>query len=77
MVLRQSLLLASVGIAIGVPLALALAYLLKGLLYGVGAADPVTFLGIAILWFTIALIATWIPARRAARVDPLIALRVG
>jgi putative ABC transport system permease protein len=77
MVLRQSMVLASVGIAIGAPLALAQAYLLKGLLYGVGAADPVTFLGIAILWFTIALIATWIPARRAARVDPLIALRVG
>jgi putative ABC transport system permease protein len=54
---------------------LGLARLLKGSLYGVRAADPVTFVSMAALWLAVAALAAWLPARRAARVDPLIALR--
>ena len=75
MVLRHSLTLALIGVSIGSALALALARSLKGFLYGIGAADLIVFSWIAALWLTIAMIATWIPARRATRIDPLIALR--
>jgi len=55
--------------------ALAFTRLLEGLLYGVSARDPLTFAGIAALLAAVALLATWLPARRAARVDPLLAIR--
>jgi putative ABC transport system permease protein len=75
MVVGQSLTLATIGIAIGALVALGAARFLKGLLYGIGPADPFTFVTIALVWFAVAALAAWLPALRAARVDPLIALR--
>ena len=67
--------LASVGIAIGVALSLAMTRLLSGLLFGVSSTDPLTFVIIAALFAVVALLASYLPARRAAGTDPLVALR--
>jgi putative ABC transport system permease protein len=75
LVIRQGMQLAALGVAIGVALALGLAQLLTSILYGVSATDPLTFAVIALLLLGVALAACWIPARRATKVDPLIALR--
>ncbi len=64
-----------IGLLIGFPASLALSQLLRGLLFGVSATDPVTLLAIPSLLSLVALIATWVPARRATRVDPMVALR--
>lgn len=75
MILKESLVLAAAGIAIGIPLALMVARLLKGFLFGIGLADPVTFFGVVAVWLTVAILAALLPALRATRVDPLAALR--
>ena len=75
MVLADGLRLTLVGVACGVVGALATTRLLAGLLFGVGASDPVTFGGIVAVLALVALAACWIPARRAAKVSPLVALR--
>jgi predicted permease len=75
MVLLQGLRLAFVGAAVGLACALIVSYLMAGVLYGVGPADPLTFVGVAALLICVALLACYIPARRALRVDPLTALR--
>lgn len=75
LIVGQGMLLAVVGLAIGLAMAFAAARLLSGFLYGVSAADPVTFIGIASLLFAVAAFACFIPARRATKVDPLVALR--
>jgi predicted lysophospholipase L1 biosynthesis ABC-type transport system permease subunit len=75
MVLRESLLVAVAGVAVGLPLAFAGARLLRTMLYGLGPADPLTFAG-ALLGITmVALAASFVPARRASSVDPMVALR--
>lgn len=75
MVLRQGLSLAIAGAAVGLVGALIVSHLMAGLLYGVRPTDLLTFAGVAILLISVALLACYIPARRAMRVDPLVALR--
>lgn len=75
MVLRQGLGLALVGAAVGLACALIVSHLMAALLYGVRPTDPLTFAGVALLLIGVALLASYIPARRAIRVDPLVALR--
>jgi putative ABC transport system permease protein len=75
LILRQGLLLTAIGIATGLAGALALTRVMSGLLFGVGSTDPATFAAIALLLTFVSLIACYLPARRATRVTPLIALR--
>jgi ABC-type antimicrobial peptide transport system permease subunit len=75
LILRQGLKLAVVGVALGLLAAIAFTRLLQGLLFGISASDRLTFAVIAALLVAVALLACWIPARRATKVDPLEALR--
>jgi putative ABC transport system permease protein len=75
LVMRRGLGLVGVGLAIGAACALLMTRLLQTLLFGVSQTDPVTFAGVMLTLGAVALLATWIPARRAMRVDPLVALR--
>jgi putative ABC transport system permease protein len=76
LVLRQGMLLALIGAAVGILVALPVARLASGLLYGVSATDPITYAAITLLLMGVALLACYLPARRATRIDPLVALRV-
>jgi predicted permease len=76
LVLRQGMLLSLVGAAVGILVALPVARMAGNLLYGVSATDPLTYAGITLLLMGVALLACYLPARRATRIDPLIALRV-
>jgi len=75
MVLRSGMLLTITGLAIGLPIAFLLARALSSVLFGVEAADPFSFVGLPLLLMAVAALACYLPARRAARVDPLVALR--
>jgi len=74
-ILREALLLGGIGVAVGVPAALALSRLIKSQLYGVEPSDPFTLVAAVLALLLVALGAAWIPARRATRVDPMVALR--
>ena len=75
LVIRQGLVLTAAGIALGLALGAAGAQLLRSLLFGVSALDPVAFGGAALLFGAVAMAASYLPARRATRVDPMLALR--
>jgi len=75
MILREGLSVVLIGIGLGLVEALLLARWIKSLLFGIAPADPVTFLSVGILLTLVALAACYIPARRAVRVDPMVALR--
>ena len=75
MIVAQGMAMAAAGAAVGVVSALLLTRLMKSLLFGVSAADPITFAAIPLLLAAVAFVACYLPARRATRVDPLAALR--
>ena len=75
LVLRQGLLLGGVGVGLGLPLAVAAGFALSGVLFGIGPADPVALASASLLVIGVALLASYLPARRALRVDPVEALR--
>ena len=74
-IVLQTLRLAAIGLAVGVGVSWAIARSLSGLLFGVTATDPVTFLGMLLVLAIVATLAGYLPARRASRIDPLVALR--
>jgi putative ABC transport system permease protein len=75
MVLRESLVVVAVGMAVGVAAALLATRALSGLLFGISPLDPVTWTAVTAVLFGVAFLASYVPARRATRVDPMIALR--
>jgi putative ABC transport system permease protein len=75
LVVGESMRLVLLGVALGLAGALALTRVLTSVLFGVGATDPWTFVAVALLLGLVALAACWLPARRATRVDPMVALR--
>jgi ABC-type antimicrobial peptide transport system permease subunit len=75
LVLGDGVKMALTGVAVGLAAAVGLTRLMTSVLFGVSATDPLTFGGVALLLALVALAAAYIPARRATRVDPLVALR--
>ena len=74
-VVRQGARLALVGTAAGLAAAFALTRFVRGLIYEVSPSDPLTYASMAALLLAVALVASWVPARRAGRIDPVRALR--
>jgi putative ABC transport system permease protein len=75
LVVRQGMLLTGIGLTVGLSASLGLNRLLANLLFGVKTTDPVTYAAVAIILISVALLATYIPARRATKIDPVVALR--
>jgi putative ABC transport system permease protein len=75
LIVGQAMTIVAISLALGVVAAFAATRLLNSLLFGVGASDPMTFVAIVLLVSAVAFIAAWLPARRATRVDPIVALR--
>jgi putative ABC transport system permease protein len=75
LVLGEGARMAALGVGIGIAASMAITRLMSALLFGISATDPLTFVGVAVLLSLVALLACYIPARRATRVDPLVALR--
>ena len=75
LVILKALRVTLVGAGVGLLLSLASTHLLRGLLYGLSPVDPTTYVSVVLLWMVVALIASCVPAYRATRVDPAVALR--
>ncbi|HEY0003691.1 MAG TPA: FtsX-like permease family protein, partial [Pyrinomonadaceae bacterium] len=75
LVVRQGMRLTFIGLLLGVFAAFALTRVMSSLLFGVSATDPLTYAGVALLLALVSLVACFIPARRATRIDPIVALR--
>jgi putative ABC transport system permease protein len=75
LMLRESTRPVILGLIVGIGLAAGASYLLRGVLYGLNTIDGISFVGVSILLFAIALLAAYLPSRRAMRVDPMVALR--
>jgi putative ABC transport system permease protein len=75
LVLSQCVRLTSLGIAIGIAMALVVLKAMTGFLYGIEATDPASFASLSVLLLAVAMLACYVPARRAARVDPIVAMR--
>jgi ABC-type antimicrobial peptide transport system permease subunit len=75
MVLREAFRVLVIGVIIGIPAALLCSRLLSSMLFGLTAADPVSMAFVIVIFSAVAVFASWIPARRATRVDPMVALR--
>ena len=75
LILRRSMVLVGIGLGVGLAGAAAVARFLQGMLFGVTSFDPVTLIGVSLLFGAVALLASYVPAHRATRIDPLIALR--
>jgi putative ABC transport system permease protein len=75
MTVKQGLKLVGLGLVIGLPSAFILTRVMSSLLFGISATDPITFLSISLVVLAVALLASYIPALRATKVDPMIALR--
>jgi ABC-type antimicrobial peptide transport system permease subunit len=75
MVMRESLTLVGAGVALGIPAALAAGRLVSSVLYGTKATDPIIIAASALVMIAVAALAGYLPARRAAKVDPMVALR--
>lgn len=75
--MREAILLTGIGIAVGLPVALAATRLMRSQLYGLPTNDPLTLALVTVILLLVALVASWLPARRAARIEPILALRTG
>ncbi len=75
LIVGGGLLLAAIGLAMGLPAGLGASFLLARWFYGIGSGDPITYVGVAFALLAVSVLASWIPARRAVRVDPIVALR--
>jgi ABC-type antimicrobial peptide transport system permease subunit len=74
-IVRQALGLAAIGMLVGAVASLAVTAALRGLVFGVTATDPITFMGMLVAFTIVATLAGYLPARRASRIDPMVALR--
>jgi ABC-type antimicrobial peptide transport system permease subunit len=74
-ILREALTLTAIGVAVGLPVAVALVRVIRFIFYGIKPYDPLTMIGAAGIMVMVAALAAWIPARRAAKVEPMEALR--
>ncbi len=75
LVVGQALMLSTVGLALGLPVAITLSFVMSNLLFGVVSLDVMTFVGFTAILIGVAILSSYIPARRAAKVDPCVALR--
>jgi ABC-type antimicrobial peptide transport system permease subunit len=75
LMLRQGMRPVFAGLLVGISLAVGASYLLRGVLYGLTGIDGISFVAVSLLFLSIALVASYLPSRRAMRVDPMVALR--